>query len=41
MTYFRDDPYDNQAGEIEYEDGSLTGDQFTSTRKVTLSEHLS
>lgn len=41
MTYFRDDPYDNQAGEIEYEDGSLIGDQFTSTRKLTLSEHLS
>ena len=41
MTYFRDDPYDNQAGEIEYEDGSLTGYQFTSTRKVTKAEHLS
>lgn len=41
MTYFRDDPYDNQAGEVEFEDGSLTGYQFTSTRKVTKEEHLS
>ena len=40
MTYFRDDPYDNQCGEIEYEDGSLTGYEFTSTRKVISSVHL-
>ena len=40
MTYFRDDPYDNQCGEIEYADGSLTGHEFTDTRKLVSKQHL-
>lgn len=40
MRYIRIDPYDNQMGEIEYEDGSLTYTEVDAHREVVDSEEL-
>ena len=40
MTYFRADPYDNQSGEVEYDNGSLTEHEFTIRKKLVSAEHL-
>ena len=34
MEYLRADPYDNQSGEAEYEDGSLSGCDFDTGKKI-------
>lgn len=34
MEYLRADPYDNQSGEAEYEDGSLSGCDFDTEKKI-------
>ena len=41
MTYFRADPYDNQSGEVEYEDRSLAENEFTTRKTLLSAEHLS
>ena len=40
MRYIRIDPYDNQMGEIEYEDGSLTYTEVDAHREVVEAEEL-
>jgi len=39
--YIRNDPYDNQSGEMEYDDGSLAYNEIYCGRKVVESEELS
>lgn len=39
MKYLRCDPYDNQSGEVEYEDGSLTSEQYDTDKKLVAQRH--
>jgi len=40
MVYLRHDPYDNQSGEVEYDDGSLTEAEYDTEKKLVSSVHL-
>ena len=39
--FIRIDPYDNQSGEVEYDDGSLAYNEVDNDRQVMESEELS
>ena len=40
MRYWRADPYDNQSGEVEFEDGSLSEHEFTTTKELVSAERI-
>lgn len=40
MRYWRADPYDNQTGEMEYEDGALSRADYKRTKEVLSAEQL-
>ena len=40
MTWNRNDPYDNQVGEAEYEDRSLRGEEYDTQHEILEMEEI-